>query len=87
VPREEAAPAEVGAAGDPEPEVTDEELAAAIASVRGLPQEGEVDDLTGLSESQVRQLPLPVRFRLRAARRAGCARFWCATPTRWWRFR
>ena len=64
VPREEAAPAEVELPEIPEPEVTDEELAETIASVRGLPQEGEVDDLTGLSESQVRQLPLPVRLRL-----------------------
>jgi len=64
VPREEAPPEEEPLPEIPAPEVTDEELAAAIASVRGLPQEGEVDDLTGLSESQVRQLPLPVRLRL-----------------------
>ncbi len=64
VPREEPVPEEQELPEIPAPEVTDEELAAAIASVRGLPQEGEVDDLTGLSESQVRQLPLPVRLRL-----------------------
>lgn len=64
VPREEAAPEEVVLPEIPQPEVTDEELAAAIASVKGLPQEGELDDLTGLSESQVRQLPLPIRLRL-----------------------
>ena len=45
-------------------EADDAEVAAAIASVQNLPAAGEVDDRTGLSEAQVRQLPLPVRLRL-----------------------
>ncbi|MEO8504428.1 MAG: hypothetical protein ABI609_11070 [Acidobacteriota bacterium] len=45
-------------------EANDAEVAAAIASVQDLPTAGEVDDQTGLSEAQVRQLPLPVRLRL-----------------------
>ncbi len=47
-----------------EGEATDAELAAALASAQNLPAEGEVDDESGLSESQVRQMPLPVRLRL-----------------------
>lgn len=71
LPREEAPPAEVELPEVPVPEVSDAELAAALASVQALPQEGEVDEQTGLSESQVRQLPLPVRLRLsRGASRA-----------------
>ena len=51
---------------------SDEEVAAAIAAARGLPAEGEIDEeKTGLSESQVRSLPLGVRLRLsRGASRA-----------------
>lgn len=63
LPRESGRPHEddVGAGTE---EATDAEVAAAIASVKNLPTEGEIDDHTGLSESQVRQLPLPVRLRL-----------------------
>jgi hypothetical protein len=46
-----------------EDELTPEELEA-IESVRALPADGEVDRRTGLSEHQIRALPLPVRLKL-----------------------
>lgn len=47
------------------------EVAAAIDAARALPASGEVDEQTGLSETQVRALPLAVRLRLsRGASRA-----------------
>jgi hypothetical protein len=45
-------------------EATDEELEVAIASVQSLPAEGEVEEKTGLSEGQIRMLPVPARLRL-----------------------
>ncbi|MEM7048988.1 MAG: hypothetical protein AAF604_04980 [Acidobacteriota bacterium] len=52
----------------PEYEATDEELEAAIAQVQDElpPEEGEepADELTGLTESQIRMLPVPARMRL-----------------------
>ncbi len=45
--------------------VTDEELAEAIEEVRGaVPAEGDKDETIGLTESQIRTLPIPVRLRL-----------------------
>ncbi|MFQ5507681.1 MAG: hypothetical protein ACE5F1_23210, partial [Planctomycetota bacterium] len=45
--------------------VTEEELAEAIEEVRGaVPADGERDETIGLTESQVRSLPIPVRLRL-----------------------
>ncbi|MCP4200669.1 MAG: hypothetical protein GY769_01890 [bacterium] len=45
--------------------VTDEELAEAIEEVRGaVPAEGDRDETIGLTESQIRTLPIPVRLRL-----------------------
>ena len=40
------------------------ELETALTAARALPASGEVDDVTGLSEGQVRTLPLPLRLRL-----------------------
>lgn len=45
-------------------DVTDEELEAAISAALELPAEGEKDESTGLSEAQVRSLPIPVRLKL-----------------------
>ena len=56
--------AEQATKGPPQ-EATEEEVKAAIQKVReGSPTEGEVDDLTGLSELQIRLLPVPVRMAL-----------------------
>lgn len=53
------------AAPQPEPEeISDEELEEAIAVVRDLPPSGEVEEKTGLSEGQIRQLPVPARLKL-----------------------
>jgi hypothetical protein len=45
-------------------EMDDEELEEAIAVVRKLPAAGEVEDRTGLSEGQIRMLPVPARLKL-----------------------
>lgn len=45
-------------------EMPDEELEEAIAAVRELPASGEVEEKTGLSEGQIRQLPVPARLKL-----------------------
>lgn len=45
-------------------DVTDEELEAAISAALELPAEGEKDEATGLSEAQVRSLPIPIRLKL-----------------------
>ena len=46
------------------PEMDDEELEEAIAAVRELPATGEVEEKTGLSEGQIRLLPVPARLKL-----------------------
>lgn len=49
----------------PEPvEMPDEELEEVIAAARELPASGEVEEKTGLSEGQIRQLPVPARLKL-----------------------
>lgn len=58
---------ETSSAAFEEVELTAEDFAA-IDAVRTLPSEGEVDDHSGLSEGQIRALPVPVRIKL--ARRA-----------------
>jgi hypothetical protein len=65
------------AAGGPVPQVLqveemdDESLAQAIVAVSALPATGEIDEKTGLSEGQIRLLPVPARLRLtRGAPRA-----------------
>jgi hypothetical protein len=50
-------PAEVVEAGDAE-------VAAAIEAVRAQAAEGEIEERTGLSEGQIRLLPVPVRLKL-----------------------
>jgi hypothetical protein len=44
--------------------LTEEELEEAIAAVRQVPAEGEIEDHTGLSEGQIRMLTVPQRLRL-----------------------
>lgn len=45
-------------------EISVEALEAAIAEVSQLAAEGERDEITGLSESQIRALPVPMRLKL-----------------------
>lgn len=66
----EAGGAEGAVAAGPE-EVSDDEVAEAIAEARGEPGEGEVEAVTGLTESQLKTLPVPIRLKLaRGASRA-----------------
>nr|MDP9122101.1 hypothetical protein [Acidobacteriota bacterium] len=46
------------------PEISDEDLARAIEEVRVVAVEGEIEEHTGLSEGQIRMLPIPARLRL-----------------------
>jgi len=59
----EAAAEGAAPAGVEEEPFTEEELAE-LERVRSLPAEGEVDRTTGLSEHQLRALPVPMRLRL-----------------------
>jgi hypothetical protein len=45
-------------------ELDEEELAEVLAAARELPAVGEVDEKTGLTEGQIRQLPVPARLKL-----------------------
>jgi hypothetical protein len=45
-------------------EMDDEVFEAALAAARELPAEGEVEETVGLSEGQIRMLPVPARIRL-----------------------
>ena len=45
-------------------EMDDVGLEAAVAAVRALPVEGEIEERTGLSEGQIRMLPVPARLKL-----------------------
>jgi len=47
-----------------EREATDEEVETAIAEAKDLPEQGEADEVTGLTEAQIRSLPIPVRLKL-----------------------
>ncbi|HVS01670.1 MAG TPA: hypothetical protein VMT16_02795 [Thermoanaerobaculia bacterium] len=58
---EEAPRVEEGEVG---PGLEDPEVQAALAAARAQPVEGEIDIETGLSEGQIRLLPVPVRLRL-----------------------
>lgn len=58
-----AAPAARPAPPPPE-ELDDAALEQAIAAVRPLPGGGEIDEKTGLSEGQIRLLPVPARLKL-----------------------
>jgi hypothetical protein len=48
-------------------EPTDEEVQSAIAEARKIVAEGERDESTGLTDAQVRSLPVPVRLKLTRA--------------------
>lgn len=45
-------------------EATEDEVEAAIAEAMELPASGEKDEVTGLTEAQIRALPVPVRMKL-----------------------
>jgi len=62
LPRQRAAAEEVAEAAEEEP--TDEEIEEAITWARKEPADGEADEVTGLSEAQIRTLPIPVRLKL-----------------------
>ncbi len=47
-----------------EEEIDEESFKAAIESVRAAPAAGEIDTQTGLSEGQIRLLPIPARLKL-----------------------
>lgn len=57
-------PAPEPAAVPAEEEMGDEEMAAALAAVRDQPAEGEIEEETGLTEGQIRLLPIPARLKL-----------------------
>lgn len=61
LPRERTAP--VYAPEELE-EMDDTSLEVAVAAVRALPVEGEIEEKTGLSEGQIRMLPVPARLKL-----------------------
>lgn len=65
LPRDRSArPAAAPAAVGPAEEIDDDALAAAVAAARSLPAEGEVEEQTGLTEGQIRMLPVPARLKL-----------------------
>lgn len=47
-----------------EPELDETEIAAALARAREAAPEGEIEERTGLTEGQIRLLPVPVRLKL-----------------------
>lgn len=47
-----------------EEEIDEAALAAAVVAARSLPAEGEIEEKTGLSEGQIRMLPIPARLKL-----------------------
>jgi hypothetical protein len=72
--RQHLLPRERGGTAGPVPavieEMEEEDLATTLAAMkRAMPVEGEVEDQTGLSEGQIRMLPVPARLKL--ARGAG----------------
>jgi hypothetical protein len=70
--REHLLPGEAPQAPPPSPwsatgeliEAADPEVAEALATVRAQVAEGEIEERTGLSEGQIRLLPVPVRLKL-----------------------
>ncbi len=62
--REHLLPRERRAVEEAEEEIDDAAFAVAISQVRAAPASGEVDEATGLSEGQIRMLPVPARVRL-----------------------
>ena len=63
LPRQRRADSEEVAEAE-EAEPTDEEIEEAITWARKEPAKGEMDEVTGLSEAQIRTLPIPVRLKL-----------------------
>ncbi len=63
-----AAAAQARAAAAAAEVAEEQEIQEAIARARGVPVEGEIEEQTGLSDGQIRQLPVNVRLKL--ARRA-----------------
>jgi hypothetical protein len=64
LPRERKAPQQAAAPAEPESAELDASDWAEIEKARELPAEGELDTSTGLTEGQVRALPVPVRMKL-----------------------
>lgn len=64
LPRDRSRPAPAPAPEGPVEEIDDDALAAAVAAVRSLPVEGEIEEKTGLSEGQIRMLSVPARLKL-----------------------
>lgn len=64
LPRDQEAEAERAEPGPESAEELTAEDLREIARVQALPVEGEVDERTGLSEGQIRALPVPVRMKL-----------------------
>jgi len=67
--RQHLLPRERGGTAGPTPavveEMEEEDLVITLAAIkRALPVEGEVEDQTGLSEGQIRMLPVPARLKL-----------------------
>jgi hypothetical protein len=62
LPRERTAPLPVPL--EELEEMDDTGLQAAVAAARTLPVEGEIEERTGLSEGQIRMLPVPARLKL-----------------------
>lgn len=64
LPRDRGAARPAPAPAMPAEEIDDAALAAAVAAARVLPTEGEIEERTGLSEGQIRMLPVPARLKL-----------------------
>ncbi|HEX3526861.1 MAG TPA: hypothetical protein VH988_07325 [Thermoanaerobaculia bacterium] len=67
--RQHLLPRERGGTAGPTPavveEMEEEDLAITLSAIkRAMPVEGEVEDQTGLSEGQIRMLPVPARLKL-----------------------
>ncbi len=71
LPRRRTVPATAAELAAEAERLSDSEVAEALDAAREEPAEGESDDSTGLSESQIRNLPVPVRLKLtRGAKRS-----------------
>lgn len=64
LPRDRSARPAPAPVSDTADEIDDAALAAAVAAVRSLPVEGEIEEKTGLSEGQIRMLSVPARLKL-----------------------
>jgi hypothetical protein len=64
LPREGAPPKSTEELEAEADELTDEDVAVAIEAASTLDASGDTDEMTGLSESQLRGLPIPVRLKL-----------------------